>query len=310
MAGADLIDLEVSVSSIVIDFNDGSSRSATIGHPFNAVIDSTLPYLYLPSSVCDNIADTLGLIPTNTTSGYPLYTINQTQRASNYQRVQDIKISVTNMDALGNPGGPYNGTTITFPYAAFDLNATWPISPDNMTSYFPILPAPTNTFILGRAFFQEAYVIADFDRRLFSVYRSKFPGPDAESLVPIYNIITGAELHAQLSGGAIAGIVVGCFAFIAIVVGIVSIWWRLWLARKRRANETADGTRRKNSRKQIISSSLSGLAANSSLELEANALGSSAIGEMEDKSDATQWQVSAQRISELPQSPKSPQEME
>ena len=75
-------------------------------------------------------------------------------------------------------------------------------------------------------------------------------------------------------------------------------------------------------------SSLSGITANDSMGLETtisgahshhgrvvselssdNALGSTAI-EMEDKSDATQWQLNALRMSELPQSPRTPQEME
>jgi hypothetical protein len=282
------------------------------------------------------MADKLGLTPITTSSGYQLFTINQTQRASNYQQVQNIQISVTNAGASANPGGPFNGTTITFPYAAFDLNATWPINPENVTSYFPILSAPTDTFILGRTFLQEAYVIADFDRQSFSVYQSKFPGPNAKvTLVPIYNSSVEAQLNSHLSGGAIAGIVVGCVAFVAIVLGIASIWW-YWLIKKRRAKAIADETRRKNAHGHP-SSTLSGITVNSSLELQANgsrrylhhgreiselssdedhergrrmnALGLSAI-EMEDKSDATQWQLNAQRMSEMPQAPHSPQEME
>lgn len=328
--------MEVQVSSIIVNLN-GSSESVTVGSPFTAVIDSTLPYLYLPNETCDRIATTLGLTQTNTSNGYQLYTINQTQLVNNYQQVQSIQISVTNVGALANPNAVFNGTTIRFPYAAFDLNATWPISPDNVTSYFPIIPAPTDTFILGRTFFQEAYVIADFDREQFSVYQSRFPGPNAtETLVPIYNSSIEAELHVELSRGAIAGIVVGCFGFVALVLGLASIWW-LWIVKKRRAKGTADGTTCGNSH-EPVHSPLSGIAANSSSELEANgsttrphhrreiselssdaenergnrvnALGSPAIIEMEDKSDATQWQLNSQRISEMPQRPKSPQEME
>jgi hypothetical protein len=276
------------------------------------------------------MADKLGLIP-RTSNGYQLYTINQTQRATNYQQVQSIQISITNAGALMNPSGPLNGTTITFPYAAFDLNATWPISPKNVTSYFPIIPAPDDTFILGRTFLQEAYVIADFDRQNFSVYQSKFPGPNAEvTLVPIYNSSVEAQRDAELSRGAISGIVVGCIFFVVIILGIVSVW----LVKKRRAKVISDETNRKDSHNHLYSS-LSGITANSSMELDMYAsrthpdrrrviselssdadhergyrvLGSSVI-EMEDKSDTTQWQLNAQRMSELPHPPRSPQELE
>jgi len=328
--------LEVQVESIIVKLNE-SSWSATVGNPFKAVIDSTLPYISLPRPVCSQIADKLGLIPTNTNSGYQLYTINQTQRARNYQQVQNIQISITNTDALGNPSGPFNGTTITFPYAAFDLNATWPISLDNVTSYFPIIPAPTDTFILGRTFLQEAYVIADFDRQNFSVYQSKFPGPNVKAtLVPIYNSSVEAQLNTKLSGRAIAGIVVGCFFFVVIVVGIVVSIWQFWFVKKRREKGIAERAKRTDSRGHTYSS-LSGITANDSMELEAtisgagphhrrelselssdaehergrrmNALGSTVI-EMEDKSDATQLQLNALRMSEMPQPPPTPQEME
>ena len=58
------------------------------------------------------------------------------------------------------------------PYAAFDLNASWPIY-DNATSYFPIRRSPSDDHnalhILGRTFLQEAYIIADFDRQNFTI---------------------------------------------------------------------------------------------------------------------------------------------
>ena len=172
-------------------------------------------------------------------------------------------------------------------------------------------------------------MIADFERDNFSVYQTTFPGPNAdEILVPIYNISVEAQLNAEskhLPRRDIAGIVVGCVVFVVIVVGI--LW--VWLVKKRRPNGTSHG--------KSVYGPLSETTA-TSFELESNVSrtrprhtkhiselssdaehergrlvnvpGSPTINEMEDKSDATQWQLNAQRMSELPPRPQTPQEVE
>jgi hypothetical protein len=217
-----------------------------------------------------------------------------------------------------------------------------PLAPRMGRHSFPIIPAPTDTFVFGPMLLQQEYVIADFesDHQNFSVYQSIFPGTNAEeTLVPIYNSSVETQLNTKpehLSGGVIADIIVGCVVFVTIILGIVSVW-QLWFVKKRGGIGCADRTKRKSSSGRIFNS-LYGTAADSSLGLEANAprirphhgeeiselssdaeherirrvntLESPTIIEMEDKSDATQWQLNAQRVSEMPQTPHSSQEVE
>ncbi|KAG0648252.1 hypothetical protein D0Z07_5497, partial [Hyphodiscus hymeniophilus] len=76
--------------------------------------------------------------------------------------------------------------SINLPYAAFDLQATYPIFP-NATNYFPLRRAANQSqYTLGRTFLQEAYVIADYNRSTFSVSQSLFNENSTEKIIPIY----------------------------------------------------------------------------------------------------------------------------
>jgi hypothetical protein len=68
---------------------------------------------------------------------------------------------------IGNLKG--SSVNITFPYGAFDLTASPPLV-TNTSRYFPFKRAADSTqWTLGRTFFQEAYVTADYERGNFSV---------------------------------------------------------------------------------------------------------------------------------------------
>jgi hypothetical protein len=85
---------------------------------------------------------------------------------------------------LGNQTAGVN-VNITLPYSAFDLNVSSPIVPES-TSYFPLKRASNSTqYTLGRTFFQEAYVTADYDRRTFSVSQCAWVAGAQQKIVPI-----------------------------------------------------------------------------------------------------------------------------
>lgn len=71
-------------------------------------------------------------------------------------------------------------------YESFDLMAEYPIV-NNQTRYFPLRQAQNDTqYTLGRAFLQDAYVIADYDRSNFSVSQAVFPnGSNTQQIVAI-----------------------------------------------------------------------------------------------------------------------------
>jgi hypothetical protein len=216
--------MEVQVFSITVKNNTGIDYSATYGVPsFTAVIDSTLPYLYLPSQVCTNLATALGLQVRTTTGPYQdeIYTLSDSQRMSHYQSDTAITIVLTNSGSNLHPTDPLNRTTITLPYAAVDLNVSWPItnSPSNMTPYFPLLPA-NDTVILGRAFLQEVGIIADFERGSFTVVNAKFPAPgEPPSITAIPSLSAGAGFESKhLSTGTIVAIAICAFAVVVAIL--------------------------------------------------------------------------------------------
>lgn len=103
----------------------------------------------------------------------------------------------------------------------FDLEASYPIYP-NATSYFPIRRAANDSqYTLGRAFLQEAYVVADYERSNFSIHQVVFDS-QAQNIVAIHApnstlIDTSPKKDQFLSAGAIAGIVIGVVAAVALL---------------------------------------------------------------------------------------------
>lgn len=118
---------------------------------------------------------------------------------------------------------------ISLPYSAFDLNISWP-HVESSTYYFPLKRAANDTqYTLGRAFLQEAYIIADFERQNFSVWPCKWDSntnnanvvailsTNSTSNTPNSSGGNGSSSKKGLGTGAIAGIAVGAVAALAIV---------------------------------------------------------------------------------------------
>ncbi|KAJ9631070.1 hypothetical protein H2203_001599 [Taxawa tesnikishii (nom. ined.)] len=156
-------DLVVSVKTIT--HSEAGTLSSTA---FPAFIDSTVPHLWLPKDVCKNFEKAFGL---TYDEDYGLYLVN----SSLHTQLQQQNASVTL--TLAAPNGTVD---ITLPYSAFDLQASWPVivehqftandTPSNTSYYFPLKRADNETqYTLGRAFLQEAYLIADYDRSNFTV---------------------------------------------------------------------------------------------------------------------------------------------
>lgn len=236
----------VNVTSLSLQYG-ATERSVDLveeSASFTAIIDSTLPYLYLPDTICDALAERLGLIYDDFND---LYTVNDTQRATNLNSVDTLKLQLS--DALGGTAA----TSITFNFRALDMSTSWPILNANNTSegFIPIRKA-RKTPILGRTFFQEAYVIMDYDRRNFTVMQTRYDDPaPPETLVGMYNSTymsladytrsvspngqnqSGSPDRRSLSGSAVAGIVTGVLVF-GLACGIA-----FWVIRRRKRTRKA-----------------------------------------------------------------------
>ncbi|KAK8204387.1 hypothetical protein M8818_005116 [Zalaria obscura] len=179
----------------------------------------TLPYIWLPQDSCDAFAAAFGLQYDNTTE---LYTVNNT--------IHETLVSQNPQLTFVLGTDPYSGATLALvlPYAAFDLQASYPIYP-NATRYFPIRQAANEAqYTIGRTFLQEAYITVDYGRSNFTVCQATFsdPMPDEQLvaiLPPGYNTSTSnstAPHHSSSSigSGAIAGIVVGAVVALTLLV--------------------------------------------------------------------------------------------
>jgi hypothetical protein len=231
----DIRDLTVQITSITTD----TSNQKLLPEPIPAFLDSGLPYIWLPVEACTLFEDAFNLTWNNASE---LYLLDDSQH--NTLLAQNPNVTFT----LGNLTAGVN-VNITLPYAAFDLKASAPLVA-NSTRYFPLKRATNDTqYTLGRTFFQEAYVIADYDRRNFSVAQCNW-NPSAQQ-----NIITirspsgegsasngtagtsgGSKSSNSVPVGAVAGGVVGGVVAIA---GIAALLWFFCIKpRRRRAKAT------------------------------------------------------------------------
>ena len=97
---------------------------------FVAVIDSTVPHMWLPLEACTKFEQAFGLTFDPDTG---LYLVNDTI----HTRLQQMNPSV--LISLGSSNDPSETIQISFPYDAFDLEASHPLYPSNMSkTYFPI----------------------------------------------------------------------------------------------------------------------------------------------------------------------------
>ncbi|KAM3424867.1 hypothetical protein BST61_g6844 [Cercospora zeina] len=198
-------------------------------------IDSTVPHIWVPEDSIELWTSAFGLTYDNTTD---LYVVNETTR----DELLELNPTITFTLAATLGATVTDSQTIRLPYAAFDLEAKYP-SYANATRYFPIRRAANNTqYTIGRTFFQEAYIIADFGRNNFTVAQASFDNLDTERLVAIDTPpVNSTSLEEEsspsgLGGGAIAGIVIGAVAGLAMIAFL--LWF--FVFRKKRVKEPAE----------------------------------------------------------------------
>lgn len=174
-----------------------------------------MPYLWLPGNVCDRIASAFRLHYDNATG---LYLVDDDTHTDLVARNPSFTFS------FGSSSVIPDNLNIDLPYAAFDLQASWPVY-NNTKNYFPIRRAANATqYILGRAFMQEAYIIVDFERGNFSLHQAAVPASNAQKIVSIPAI--DAQSHQGpdgLSKKSIAGIVTGSVVFAALLIALATL---------------------------------------------------------------------------------------
>lgn len=188
----------------ILGQNSLNGTSALLSSGINATIDSTLPYLWLPGEACDAIAAAFGLVYDNKTE---LYLSDPSLRQ------QLLTQSPTITFVLGATGGKTE--SITFPYAAFDLEVTYPLY-ESPTRYFPIRRAANaSQYVLGRTFLQGAYLITDYERQNFTLAQARSGQVGKIVAIEPPRAIDG---NRRFRAGAIAGIIVGAITLLCVIM--------------------------------------------------------------------------------------------
>ena len=149
MTGDTTFDLILALKSIKTTTANGTALSI-LSSPTQAFIDTTMPHMFLPPDACQIFAQAFNLqwVPE-----FGLYLIDPETHTNNTTKNPSITFTLADSTSGGST------TDIVLPYASFDLTATFPYVPETMR-YFPLRPAHNaSQVILGRAFFQEAYVV-------------------------------------------------------------------------------------------------------------------------------------------------------
>ncbi|KAB2568947.1 hypothetical protein DBV05_g12380 [Lasiodiplodia theobromae] len=234
-------------SQITVDFNADDEKDLTIrvnniststssdlltSESLDYVIDSTVPYLYLPESSYKLFEKNFGL---EWNSSVGLYLVNDTHYDDLVKQDAEITFNV----------GTTHTTKIVFPIKAFLLTAGFPLISDGSTSrYFPIKRANESmTLTLGRAFLQESYVVYDYERRRFTLAPCTWPTDTAtsppSSPTIIYSVNTtepdgSSDPNGSSSGlstGALIGAVIGGVVAGLLIATLIAC---IWLRRRRR----------------------------------------------------------------------------
>ena len=194
-------------------------------------IDSAQPYLYLPKASCSVFERAFGLTLNSSLNLYqPNTTAHGALRKSNPSLSFQFGASASDM------------LNITLPYQAFDLQTTAPIT-QNGTNYFPIrCTSDSSQFVLGRAFLQETYLLADYVTGNFSISQVDFSGKQANIVTinhadkpttPTDNSAPGSA-SSGLGKGTIAGIAVGASIAVILLLSVL-----FFFCRKRKAKDSA-----------------------------------------------------------------------
>ncbi|KAK0745075.1 aspartic peptidase domain-containing protein [Apiosordaria backusii] len=221
-----------------------------------ALIDSSTPYLWLPTDVCDRFADALNL---TWREDLGLYTF--AGGGEQYTRFQDddslsFTFTLSSFDNTDNFGQPFNVpgiVNITIPSAAFAQLLRYPFKNviqwgESSIPYFPLKRSTKevndNQYIIGRTFMQEAYIITTYDKSIFSLHQALFPESASSnySLEAIarppdspYPEFSGGPKPATTSNGLGTGQTVG-IVFSAFITGSI-LGLLLWFCCRRRKSK-------------------------------------------------------------------------
>lgn len=225
-----------------------------------AIIDSSTPYLWLPTEVCERFAVALNL---TWREDLGVYVFFDGPQYTHHRDNSDLSFTFTlssyqNADNFGQPLNTPGVVNITVPSTAFAQLLKYPFKNvlqfgQTSVPYFPLKRSTPegnkNQYIIGRVFMQEAYMITSYDRASYSIHQALFPDNartnysleaitrPVDSPYPKYESDPTPSSHG-LSAGQTAGIVLSAFITGSILALIM--WFCLIRKRKDKKKGTAD----------------------------------------------------------------------
>lgn len=195
-----------------------------------ALVDTTLPFIWLPPSACQAFEQAFGLVWNDSNQ---FYLVNDTIHQQLLQQNPTVTFE------LGNSTLGKASVNISLPYGAFDLQASSPIFP-NGTNYFPLRRASSpSPYTLGRAFFQEAYLLVDYEQYNFSISQGLFQANAVPNIITIDHstqdratiTTSGGQPSHHVSRPIVIGTVVALSASIVVLSVLAIILFRRFRSR-------------------------------------------------------------------------------
>jgi hypothetical protein len=218
--------------------------------PISALIDSSRPFIYLPTKIVDTIVKDWGLqwLPMPT-EGY--YIVNDTQHDLLLHQKPLLRFrlgSGSNPITPSQDGSNETTVDITLPYEALWHVLDFPYA-RTPTRFIPI-KATNNSqaYMLGRTFLQEAYLTVDYERSRFSVAPALFPDPDNTHFVTICpenddSCFTPDVKLPVVKPGlptlTVVGVTVGAGGLLVVLILSVLLFRRFKLRKRHKAQEAA-----------------------------------------------------------------------
>jgi hypothetical protein len=150
-----------------------SVLSGVTGQNLVAKPDPAPPYLYLPQTVCDSIAQH---IPVSWNKAFNLYTWNTDDAAYKSILSSPHSLTFTFSSAVGS-----GSTNINVPFALLNLTLDYPLASPPI-QYFPCspyTPPAGSPYILGRAFLQAAFIGQAWNQQ--KLFLAQAPGPSVQA---------------------------------------------------------------------------------------------------------------------------------
>ncbi|KAI8956401.1 acid protease [Xylaria longipes] len=146
-------------------------------------VDGCSPYLTLPKSTCDAIADHLP-VKYNNNLGLYIWQIDN-------PKYTQVVSSASTLDFTFLAGSNTQNVTISVPFRHLNLTLTEPLV-DTDQQYFPCYAGPSSGYTLGRAFLQDAFVGANWDTKRW--WLAQAPGPN----IPTAQVVTLAQDDTEI----------------------------------------------------------------------------------------------------------------